>query len=209
MVCSGNLCRSPIAEQLLRARMNGYAVRVHSAGVIAEDGARMPQEAATVSRRYGGDPSGHRSRLLTEAQLRESDLVLTATRAQRSAVVRLLPRMSRRTFTIREFSRLVRALLDHDAESHRDPAGLVDAVRSLRGFVTPPEDPSEDDLEDPYRRQIEVYEAVGASLHLCIETIVVALSRIVPLSRPSDVKDVGAKARDAADCPQSLQFELP
>ncbi|WP_231567732.1 arsenate reductase/protein-tyrosine-phosphatase family protein [Sinomonas humi] len=165
MVCSGNLCRSPIAEQLLRARTSGYPMRISSAGVIADDGLRMPEEAAKVSRQYGGDPEDHRSRLLTEEQLGEADLVLTATRAHRSSVVQLLPRMSRRTFTISEFARLLSSVTERDGLVLVDSADVVDSARSLRGFVAPPENPEDDDLEDPYRRPFEVYEAVGARIH--------------------------------------------
>lgn len=165
MVCSGNLCRSPIAEQLLRARTRGCPIRTFSAGVIADDGVTMPEEAATLSRMYGGEPGGHLSRLLTEAHLRAADLVLTATRAHRSSVVQLLPRMSRRTFTINEFARLLGAVQESGRAALFGSEGVVDAARSLRGFVAPPENPNDDDLEDPYRRPFEVYESVGARLH--------------------------------------------
>jgi protein-tyrosine phosphatase len=176
MICSGNLCRSPIAEQLLRARTLGSGIAVSSAGVIAEDGAAMPSEAAIISRRYGGDPSTHLSRLLTAEHLREADLVLTATRAHRSSVVQLLPRMSRRTFTINEFARLLGNLPEAERAGLLDSASVVDTVRSLRGFVAPPEDPDDDDLEDPYRRSFEVYESVGARLHEQIALIAEHLS---------------------------------
>jgi protein-tyrosine phosphatase len=171
MVCSGNICRSPIAEQLLRARTNGHSIRVSSAGTIADDGRPMPEEAAVVSRRFGGDPSTHLSRLLTEAHLREADLVLAATRAHRSAVVQMLPRMSRRTFTINEFARLIGGMAETGQDHLLDSAGVVDAVRSMRGFVAPPDDPDDDDIEDPYRRPFEVYEAVGARIHEQIAVI--------------------------------------
>lgn len=177
MVCSGNLCRSPIAEQLLRARTSGYPISISSAGTIADDGKPMPDEAAAISRRYGGDPSNHYSRLLSEAQLRDADLVLTATRAHRSAVVQMLPRMSRRAFTMNEFARLAAGLPEAGAELWLDPAGVVDAVRSLRGFVAPPESPDDDDLEDPYRRPLEVYEAVGARIH---EQIALIAEKLCP-----------------------------
>ncbi len=90
--------------------------------------------------------------------------MLTATRAQRGAVVRLWPRISRKSFTISEFARLIRAIPDHEAPSFSDRCGLVEAARSLRGFVPPPEDPDQDDIEDPYRQPLEVYEFVGARL---------------------------------------------
>lgn len=177
MVCSGNLCRSPIAEQLLRARTIGYPIRISSAGTIAHNGKSMPDEAAEVSRRYGGDPSGHLSRLLTEALLIDTDLALTATRAHRSAVVQILPRMSRRTFTINEFARLVGALSDTERDSLTESASVVEAARSLRGFVAPPENPEDDDLEDPYLRSIHVYERVAESLHLSIDGIADVLTK--------------------------------
>lgn len=165
MVCSGNICRSPIAEQLLRARTAGHSIVVSSAGVIADPGAPMTEEAARVSRRYGGEPDGHRARLLTRAHLGDADLVLTATRAHRGTVVQLVPRMSRRAFTLSEFARLVSAVPEHEWGSFEDAAALVDAVRALRGFVPPPDEPDDDDIEDPYRKPVEVYETVGARLH--------------------------------------------
>ncbi|WP_422935374.1 low molecular weight phosphatase family protein [Sinomonas sp. P47F7] len=171
-VCSGNICRSPIAEQLLRTRMANYPITVSSAGVIAEEGTPMTEEAATVSRRYGGEPDGHRARMLTEFRLREADLVLTATRAHRGAVVQLLPRMSRKTFTVCEFARLLSAVPEHERVSLEDPSALVDAVRAVRGHVAPPEDPEHDDIEDPYRQPIEIYEAVGARLDVEVAVIV-------------------------------------
>lgn len=181
MVCSGNLCRSPIAEQFLTTRTRGCPVVVSSAGVMARDGAAMPDEAATISLRYGGRPEAHRSRFLTEAQLREVDLVLTATRAHRSSVVRILPRMANRAFTINEFARLLEALPPRGSAAPFDAVSVVDAARSLRGHVSPPENPADDDLEDPYRRPFEVYESVGARLH---EQIMLIAEHLYPRGLP-------------------------
>ena len=171
MVCSGNICRSPIAEQLLRAKTAGQLVVVSSAGVIARDGVAMTEEAALVSRAYGGEPGEHRARLLTEALLQQADLVLTATRAHRGSVVKLLPRMSRKAFTISEFARLVNGVPPPDWGSISDASALVDVARSLRGFVPPPEEPEDDDIEDPFRQPLDVYEAVGARLDTEIAVI--------------------------------------
>src|SRR3954465_9921582 len=98
LVCSGNICRSPIAEQALRARADG-AVLFSSAGTIARDGSPMTEEAALLSRRLGGDPSGHLSRRLTRAMIQEAGLVLTAAREHRARVVEAFPRASGYTFT--------------------------------------------------------------------------------------------------------------
>ncbi|WP_138416453.1 low molecular weight phosphatase family protein [Sinomonas gamaensis] len=170
-VCEGNLCRSPLAEQLLRARMSGYPVIVSSAGLAAMDGLPMPEEAAELCRRYGGNPEGHRSRLLTEAHLREADLVLTATRAQRGSAVQMMPRASRRTFTIHEFGRLLSFMSDEERRHDGEPQDLVERVRSIRGLAPPPENHEQDDLQDPYKRSNEIYELVGSQLDSDIRLI--------------------------------------
>lgn len=131
----------------------------------------MTREAAAMSRHYGGEPDGHRARLLTESRLRETDLVLTASRAHRAAVVQLLPRMSRKTFTVSEFARLVSAIPKHERRLLENRSALADAARALRGYVPPPEDPEQDDIEDPYGKPTEVYEAVGARLNVEIAVI--------------------------------------
>lgn len=57
------------------------------------------------------------------------------------------------------------ALPESGSDVLLDPAHVVDAARAMRGFVPPPENPGDDDLEDPYRRPFEVYESVGARIH--------------------------------------------
>jgi protein-tyrosine phosphatase len=161
-----------MAEQILRAKMADSSITVFSAGVRARNGESMPDEAAKFSRYYGGSPESHRSRLLDIAHLQATDLVLTATRTQRASVVQMLPRMSRKTFTIAEFVRLVQSLDSKDWQAISDLPHLIEAVRSMRGQVLPPDDPADDDLEDPYRRSIEVYQTVA--MRLDFETTLIA-----------------------------------
>ncbi len=111
-VCSGNLCRSPLGAQVLTARLgrDAPAFTVESAGTIAQDGAPMDEAAAAQSRRLGGSPDDHRARYLTPAIAGAADLVLTAERAHRAAVVSLAPRATKRAFTIVQFARVLDAL---------------------------------------------------------------------------------------------------
>ncbi|MCM3925165.1 protein-tyrosine-phosphatase [Frankia sp. AiPs1] len=109
MVCTGNLCRSPLAEHLAAARFRAApdpAPVFHSAGVYAEPGTPMHPHAAALLRARGVDPAAFRTRPLTAELIGASDLVLCATRRHRSAVVALAPRALRRTFTVCEFGRL-------------------------------------------------------------------------------------------------------
>lgn len=79
VICSGNICRSPMAEVLLQreAATRGLAdVTVGSAGTGAWDGAPASEGAYLVSLEHGLDLSAHRARLLTQALVDEADLVL-------------------------------------------------------------------------------------------------------------------------------------
>ena len=77
-VCTGNTCRSPLAEVALKRKLGESAgrVEVRSAGVSAWDGAPASAGARAAARNHGLDLEGHQSRKLTSALLAESDLVL-------------------------------------------------------------------------------------------------------------------------------------
>jgi protein-tyrosine-phosphatase len=79
-VCTGNTCRSPTAEGLLREALAARGidqVTVASAGTGAWDGAPVSEGAYLVGLEHGLDLSEHRARLLTRDLVREADLVLT------------------------------------------------------------------------------------------------------------------------------------
>ena len=78
-VCTGNTCRSPMAEGLLKEALTTHgidSVTVGSAGTGAWDGAPVSEGAYLVGLEHGLDLSGHRARLLTRDLVREADLVL-------------------------------------------------------------------------------------------------------------------------------------
>ena len=79
-VCTGNTCRSPIAEGLLREALAARGidqVTVASAGSGAWEGAPVSEGAYLVGLEHGLDLSEHRARLLSRDLVREADLVLT------------------------------------------------------------------------------------------------------------------------------------
>ena len=92
LVCTGNICRSPLAEALLThaLRERGAAdVAVTSAGTGAWDGAPASEGAYLVGLERGLDLSGHRARLLTREVVEHADLVLTMARHHRARVQEL------------------------------------------------------------------------------------------------------------------------
>lgn len=169
-VCTGNICRSPLAAVLLNNRLASLGVTVSSAGVAAASGSPMTPESVQLAVKYGADASAaeaHRSRRLTAAQLQTPDLILAMDRSHRRAVVELLPRRMRTTFTIREFARLSSALTDDAirgavaASAAETPSDRLRAavaqVAAARGSLEPPTEPDADDIPDPYRRAWEVH----------------------------------------------------
>src|SRR5437899_5225853 len=108
-VCTGNTCRSPIAERLALARLataGATGLQVGSAGTRALPGRPMEVRAAKAIRRAGGLPDGFRTRRLDADLVRRAGLILTATREHRAAVAELEPAAVRRAFTMLEFAAL-------------------------------------------------------------------------------------------------------
>jgi protein-tyrosine phosphatase len=192
-VCTGNICRSPMAEQLLNAGLAGWPeIVVASSGSSALVGNGMPAEMQALSREFGGlRPEVHVARQLDVAQVREANLVLALSREHRRAIAELLPRSTRYTFTLREFARLVNGLSDDDlAPISEVPAhdlvgrlnALVEVAASRRGMVAPPEIPEDDDVIDPYRRPDEVYRQSVDQLVPAVSIILAQLDHAATVS---------------------------
>lgn len=188
-VCTGNICRSPLAEQVLRTRLHDIpGITVQSAGTIGNPSLKMPAQAVALSRRYGGDPSAHVVRKLDPRMIGDAGLVLAMARQHRRETVTRLPRASRNTFTIREFARLSRLVTERDFRTVTDlpaedaPARLeaaVHLVATCRGTIPPLEDPLEDDVLDPYEREDDAYETAAAQLMPALDTVSTYLRRAV------------------------------
>ncbi len=155
-VCTGNICRSPMTEHLMRAGLEQrgvHGIRVESAGTMGFHGEPMQPYALSTLASHDIDGTGFRGRELLAEHVAGADLVLTASREHRASVVVLQPRAAARTFTLREFARLTSSVEpaalpsgDTDARAR----ALVRAAAGNRGLV-PPASPRDDDLEDPYR----------------------------------------------------------
>lgn len=92
LVCTGNTCRSPMAEALLRRKLAEKGIEgvmVTSAGTGAWDGAPASEGAYLVALEHGLDLSAHRARLLTREITAAADAVLTMARHHRARVEQL------------------------------------------------------------------------------------------------------------------------
>jgi RpiB/LacA/LacB family sugar-phosphate isomerase len=103
-ICTGNVCRSPMAEALFRHATAGRGeFRVLSAGLGAVDGQPPTAHSVTAMRKRGIDISGQRSRALTTALLQEADFIFGMTRSHVEAVGLMYPQATEKTFLLREF----------------------------------------------------------------------------------------------------------
>jgi protein-tyrosine phosphatase len=176
VVCTGNICRSPAAELLLRAGLGeGTGIDTASAGIAALAGQPVAPPMARLLVERGIDPAGFTARQLDPAAARSAALVLTMTIDQRSVLVSRVPAAVRRTFTLREFVELVGLAdtpLPTGAPGDRLPALVAAATRARGRLSAAPEDY---DIEDPYRRPDGVYERVLAQLERDVVALLAAL----------------------------------
>jgi L-threonylcarbamoyladenylate synthase len=110
-VCSGNTCRSPMAEALARHilakrlkisedELEQKGISVISAGSFAMPGSRATPQAVEAVRPLGADLSKHRSRPLTVELIHQADVIFTMGRAHAQAVTALVPSAAEKTLTL-------------------------------------------------------------------------------------------------------------
>ena len=127
-VCTGNVCRSPMAEYLLRHWLgSGTDWRVQSAGVSALDGEPASEEAQVAMAEKGIDIGAHRSQLLDQALVDAADLIVVMTDDHRRIVQRRFPKATSKVFLLNAFNYSRR---DEDIP---DPIGMsTDVYRKVR-----------------------------------------------------------------------------
>lgn len=165
-VCTGNICRSPLGERLLRVRLNSSEFEVTSAGVMAMVGEGMDPDAAMQLEALGGDPSGFFAQQVNERMIGHADLVLAATRAHRERILEERPGALRRTFTILEFAELVGSAR---GATPQDLVSWAARHRSVSTLANP-------DIPDPYRRGDAVHAEVAGLINGAVERIVAAFT---------------------------------
>ncbi|CAM3765920.1 low molecular weight protein arginine phosphatase [Alkalicoccus chagannorensis] len=101
-VCTGNTCRSPMAEAIFHARRPKENFTAKSAGVHAQDGMPMSEGSRQAIARHGMMES-HQSQPLTEELLQWSDLILTMTEAHKQAVIEQFPDRAALVHTLKEY----------------------------------------------------------------------------------------------------------
>jgi protein-tyrosine phosphatase len=171
VVCTGNVCRSPMAEGFLRAalieRLGQDAPAVRSAGTAGWEGSGATREAIAAAGERGIDIGSHRARILDRALVRDADLVVCMAAEHREAVARLDPDAIERTFTIGELVRLLET----------DPSDGTVAERVATAAAARNGSRSRDaDVRDPLGDPIEGYRQVADELAALAGRLAAALA---------------------------------
>jgi protein-tyrosine phosphatase len=167
-VCTGNVCRSPMAEFLLRAETGG-TLAATSAGMQALVGEPMDPPSAAVLAEQGIDAAAHRARQFEVSMAGPDALVLTAERAHRDHILTDTPRLYRRVFTMKEFVRLAEPV------DGATPAEVIAAAAARRGLAEVVPEPA-DDITDPFRGTVAQARAVAEQLRVVIRSLVATLA---------------------------------
>jgi protein-tyrosine phosphatase len=171
VVCTGNVCRSPIAEGLLRdalvQRYGEHAPHVSSAGTAGWEGEGAMKESVAAAAERGTDISRHVARKVTGTMVEHAGLVVTMAAEHRDALSRFSPDTAHKTFTLKELVRLLEHLdpLEPGPDGP-EPAPIADRVAAAdaaraQGFGGNPHD---EDVVDPLGMPMDSYRAIAWEL---------------------------------------------
>jgi protein-tyrosine phosphatase len=189
VVCTGNICRSPIAEGLLRdalsARFGNGAPAVSSAGTWAVEGSSPTPEAVTAAGERGSDIATHRARPLSQVPVADADLVIGMAGEHR-AVLDGMAGVRDRAFTLKELVRLLESL--PPAPPGAMPGSLSGRVAQAAaarraGFAG---NTLDEDVADPLGMPLQSYRAIAWELEGWIARLVDGLYGTVPMPAASE-----------------------
>ncbi len=155
-VCTGNICRSPMGEALLKHKLDpelAHQTNIVSAGTHAYDGMPASSTAKMVAQDFGVNLNDHNSQPLTPYLIGKSDLIFAMEPAHIDIIKQLDPTASIRTYLLKEFSR-------SPEDSTYDP------------FV-----------DDPISGSEEVYRRVYSELDDEIDRIIPHLKKVIERAR--------------------------
>ena len=199
VVCTGNVCRSPIAEAILRStlreRLGESAPSVASAGTSGWVGSLAEEGSIVAAAERGFQLSAHRGRRLHERDLSDAELVIAMSSEHRDHIEDLHPGDAARTFTLKE---LVRLLERHPPREHPSAGErAVDTHATLRDLVERADErrragdfgnPADEGIIDPLGMPLATYRAVAAELEEWCVRLVDAMFGPAPI-RAASISD--------------------
>ncbi|MBW7475094.1 low molecular weight protein arginine phosphatase [Paenibacillus oenotherae] len=186
-VCTGNTCRSPMAEAMLKelANKSGLQLEVRSAGVSTIDGLPVSTHAQTIlrSRNY---PSSGSSKALDGGSIGWADLILTMTTGHKRNLLQRFPQAVDKTFTLREYVASDESVLTDIAELEalytewqmkqalgqqlggEERGRLLELEQRIPSF----------DIADPFGGSIQVYERSADEIEQMLHKLIDKLAAL-------------------------------
>ena len=137
-VCTGNTCRSPMAEQIFNEQARGLSAHAFSAGLDAKPGSPINPQAATALTQLGYSPKEQSSTMVSTEAVEEADVVLTFTQDQKSELGQRFPAAIEKVFTISEYANRGSGLsvdlsdpYGKSAEVYKETAETIDSLVEL------------------------------------------------------------------------------
>jgi len=106
-ICSGNSCRSPMAEGLLKKKLYpkyGKKLQVHSAGILGINGNPATLNAIAAAREKGVDISNHVSKGVNEDMVSKADIIFAMADHHKEYLDRYFPRYKENVFLLKAFN---------------------------------------------------------------------------------------------------------
>ncbi|MFH1665496.1 MAG: low molecular weight protein arginine phosphatase [Candidatus Omnitrophota bacterium] len=139
-VCTGNSCRSIMAEAYLkkRAKEEGLSIEVMSAGTYGMEGMMLPQETVQILRKESIDPAGYGSKPITAKLILWADIILVMEPAHRSRIIEKDAEAAGKTYLLGDFNKADGILAIPDPIGrplafYRTSFNLI--KRSIEGFM--------------------------------------------------------------------------
>ncbi len=186
VICTGNICRSPFIEHVLRDGLDRVwgpgQVVVSSAGTHGLTGEPMTAESAAQLGVLKPSAEDFRARRLSVTDLCDADVIITATRAHRSAAVRMVPTALRRTVTLAEVALAAGAVPTATAVCPDISAWLraVSAAVVAHRPALVDTAPADLDLEDPYGHEVVAYQEMAQLVSQWMPSVLAVLSPADP-----------------------------
>lgn len=144
-VCTGNTCRSPMAEKILQKKAidNDLNLNVISAGIFAIDGYVASENARRVIKEYGMEDQ-HLAKKINNELIAWSDLILTMTTDHKQLLLEMMPECNGKVYALKEYA--------HIDENFTDEPSL--------------------DIIDPFGGKIEEYRETAKEIEQAIDTLI-------------------------------------
>lgn len=175
-VCTGNICRSPLAEAFLADRARHLPeglLEVRSAGTWGRRGHPAMPETVSVGVEHGLDVGRHEASPLTTDLIESHDLLLGMTGEHVAEIARMVPASASRAFTLKELAHLLGSVEEPapgpEARTARARIAAADELRGSRGG------PADADVADPIGLGTDVYRAIAAEIRGAVDEVVEGL----------------------------------